>query len=96
MKPKRQHSDKSVRSICSSAGYCPKHTERVIFAPRKSRRAWCAMHSVLAQVLKHRVLFPERRIESLAVCMAHMDKRCSNFYAKDLSLNAARQRLRCA
>ena len=31
-----------------------------------------------------------------AVCMPHMDKQCANLYAKDMSLNAERQRLRCA
>ena len=38
----------------------------------------------------------ERRVESLAVCMPHMVNQCANFYAKDLTLNAERQRLRCA
>ena len=49
-----------------------------------------------AQVLKQRVVFPEHRVESLAVCTPHKNKQCSSFYAKDLPLNAERQCLRCA
>ena len=41
-------------------------------------------------------MYLERRVESLAVCMPHMDEKCTNFYAKGLTLNAERQRLRCA
>ena len=41
-------------------------------------------------------VFPECRIGSFAVCMPHMDKQCSNVYAKDLPLNAERQSLLCA
>ena len=66
------------------------HTESVGFAPRKSRRAWCAQRDILAQVLNQRVVFPERRIES------HRNKKCSNFYAKDLPHDAERKRLQCA
>ena len=40
-------------------------------------------------------MFPERRVESLAACMEHMDKQRADFYAKDLTLNAKRQRLWC-
>ena len=39
---------------------------------------------------------PERRVGSLALCLPHIDKQCANFYAKDLPLNAERQRIRCA
>ena len=52
--------------------------------------------NILAHVLNRRVLYLERRVESLAVCMPHMDNKCANFYAKDLTLNAERQRLLCA
>ena len=37
-----------------------------------------------------------RRVKSLVVSMPHRDKQCANFYVKDLTLNAERQRLRCA
>ena len=46
--------------------------------------------------LNRRDVYLERRVESLAVCMPHMDNKCANFYAKDLTLNAERQRLLCA
>ena len=46
--------------------------------------------------LNRRVVYLERRVESLAVCMPHMDNKCANFYSKDLTLNAERQRLLCA
>ena len=52
--------------------------------------------AIYHHVLKQRIVFPERRVESLAVCMPHMDKQCSNYNAKQLSLNAERRRLRCA
>ena len=52
--------------------------------------------NILAHVLNRRVVYLERRIESLAVCMPHMDNKCADFYAKDLTLNAERQRLLCA
>ena len=35
-----------------------------------------------------RIVFPKGWVESQAVCMPHMDKQCSNFYAKHLSLKA--------
>ena len=41
-------------------------------------------------------VYLESRVESLAVCMPHMEKLLANFYAKDLTLNAGRRRLRCA
>ena len=55
----------------------------------------CSMHTenvaICAAQIRH-----FRCAESLAVCMSHMYKQCSNFYAKDLSPVAERQRLRCA
>ena len=79
---------------------CSKHTESVAeFTPSKSLRSRCALEqyaNILAHVLNRRVVYLERRVESLAVCMPHMDNKCANFYAKDLTLNAERQRLLCA
>ena len=56
------------------------------------------MSNILAHVLNQRVVCLERCVESLAVCMPHtlMDKQCSNFNTRDLSLNGERQRVRCA
>ena len=71
------------------------HTEGVAFAPRKSPRARCAKSNILAQILNHIVVYLERRVESLAVCMPQLNNTCANFYAKDLTLNAGR-RFRCA
>ena len=51
---------------------------------------------IMRQTINHGIVFPERCSESLAVCMSHMDKLCSNFYAKDLSHDVKRKRLRCA
>ena len=75
---------------------CPKHTESLDFAPLKLRRAWCIYSNIFAQVPTQGVMFPERRVKSLVVCMPYMDKQCAYFHAKDLSLNAEQQRLRCA
>ena len=52
--------------------------------------------NILAHVVNRRVVYLERRIESLAVCMPHMDNKCADFNAKDLTLNAERQRILCA
>ena len=54
-------------------------------------------HSVCKeQVLNQRVVFIECRVESLVVYMPHIDKECSNFYDKDMSLDAERHRVWCA
>ena len=74
----------------------PMHTEGVAFASRKSPRARCAKSNILAQVLNRGVVYLERRVASLAVCMSQLKNTCADFYAKDLTLNAGRQRLRCA
>ena len=68
----------------------------VAFAPLKSPRARCAQSNILAQVLNQCVVYLERRVEPLAVCMPQLNNTCAYFYAKDLTLNAGRQRLRCA
>ena len=41
----------------------------------------CAYNSILSHmpILNQRVVFPERRDMSLAVCKTHMDKQSSNF-----------------
>ena len=72
------------------------HTEGVAFALRKSPCAQCAKSNILAQVLNQSVVYLERRVESLAVSMPQLNNTCTNFYAKYLTLNAGRQRLRCA
>ena len=72
------------------------HTEGVAFSPRKSPRARYAKSNILAQVLNQSVMYLKRRVESLAVCMPQLNNTCANIYAKDLTLNAGRQRLRCA
>ena len=74
----------------------PMHTKGVAFAPRKSPRARCVKSNILVQVLNQSVVYLERRVGSLAVCMPQLNNTCANFYAKDLTLNAGRQRLRCA
>ena len=51
---------------------------------------------LLSQVLKQRVVFPKRSVKSLAMCMPNIDKQFANSYAKELSLDAERQRIRCA
>ena len=43
-----------------------------------------------------RVVFIERRVELLEVCIPRIDKQCSNFNANFLSLDDSRQRVRCA
>ena len=58
----------------SYALYTPKASR---FVPRKSLRARCAWSSILAQVLNQSVVFPEHRVEALAVFMPHMDKQCA-------------------
>ena len=65
---------------------------------RKHRRIYAAQNAALSVCIEQYicVVYLERRVESLAVCMPHMDNKCANFYAKDLMLNAGRQRLRCA
>ena len=78
---------------------CPKHTESVDFTPRKSSCAWCAWNNKIistSHVLNQRVVYLERRVKSLAVCMPHMDKQLAKFYTKNLTFDAERQRLRCA
>ena len=72
------------------------HTEGVAFTPHKSPRARCAYSNILAQVLNQSVVYLERRVESLAVCMPHLNNTCANCYVKYLTLNAGRQRFRCA
>ena len=74
----------------------PIHTEGVAFARRKTPRARCAKSNILAQVLNQSVVYLERRVESLAACMPQLNNTCANFYAKDLTLNAGQQCLRCA
>ena len=76
----------------ATSGLC---TPKPSLAPPKSRRARCEKSSILAHILNHRAVFPERRVVSLAVCVPHMDKQFSNFYANDLSLDAERHRVRC-
>ena len=68
---------------------------RLIYAAQISAVSVCLEQyaNILAHVLNRRVVYLERRVESLAVCMPHMDNKCDNFYAKDLTLNAERQRL---
>ena len=71
---------------------------RQIYAAQISVLSVCLEQyvNILAHVLNRRVVYLERRIESLAVCMPHMDNKYADFYAKDLTLNAERQRLLCA
>ena len=47
-------------------------------ARRDLRRAKSYRATTLRQVLKHGVVFNERRVASLAVCMPRMDKQCSS------------------
>ena len=42
--------------------------------------------TIVVHNLNQRVMFPERRVESLAVFMLHMDKQSANSYPKDLDL----------
>ena len=51
---------------------------------------------LLLRLLNERVVLPEHHVESLAVCMPHMDKQCFNSKANHLSLDAERQRVQCA
>ena len=60
-KPIKDYKDKNIKAHA--------HTEGVAFAPRKSPRARCAKSNILAQVLNQSVVYLERRVESLAVCM---------------------------
>ena len=75
---------------------CWVKAEGVMHAQRKSPRARYAKSNILAQVLNQSVVYLERRVESLAMCMPQLNNTCANFYANDLTLNAGRQRLRSA
>ena len=69
------------------------HRRRRVCAAQIATRPVC---NILTQVLNQSVVYLERRVESLAVCMPQLNNTCANFYAKDLTLNPGRQRLRCA
>ena len=45
-------------------------------------KPWCAQSSVSTQVLNQCVVFHERRVESLAVCITHIDKQSSRKLGK--------------
>ena len=46
----------------------------------KLRRARCTWSIILVKVLNQRVVFTERRVESLVVCKSLIDKQYSIFY----------------
>ena len=63
---------------------CPKHTESVEFTPCKSLCKEQYISSILAHALNQRVVYLERPVESLAVCMPQMDNKCANYYANTI------------
>ena len=83
----RRNRSRQIWSDASSLHrpFKPMHTEGVAFAPRKSPRARCAKSNILAQILNQSVVYLERRVESLAVCMPQLNNTCASFYAKDLT-----------
>ena len=71
------------------------HTEGVAFAPRKPPRAQCAKSNTLAQVLNQGVVYLERRVESLAVCMSQSNNTCDNAFAVHGRLRCIQTNSRC-
>ena len=91
IKTSNQQSTKIITLCCVLKAHA--HRRRHVSAAQIATRPVCKEQYISTD---QTVVYLERRVESLAVCMPQLNNTCANLYAKDLTLNAGRQRLRCA